>query len=110
MMQKTATGFTILPPEEVIVRAIQFFTSENWRIQTQSARTATFVGRLRFPWLQIILSIMFLLVGLLLCVTLVGAIIGIPLIIVGVIFAARARWGFGWGLGSSKHSSYGNPT
>jgi uncharacterized protein with PQ loop repeat len=45
MAEQVANGKTNLPPEEVIIRAVQFFTGERWRAQTQSTRVATFVGR-----------------------------------------------------------------
>ena len=41
---------TTLTPEEVIVRAVQFFTNENWRPQSQSGRIATFQGKPPIPW------------------------------------------------------------
>jgi len=57
MAQLTSTGKTTLPGEEVIVRAVQFFTGERWRAQTQSQRTATFVGKPRIPWGLLFLTI-----------------------------------------------------
>jgi len=51
------SSHTILPCEEVIMRAVQFFTGEKWRPQTQSARIATFVGRPPIPWGLIFLMI-----------------------------------------------------
>lgn len=48
---------TNLSSEEVITRAIQFFTTEKWRATTQSARSATFEGKPPIPWLMIILMI-----------------------------------------------------
>ena len=48
---------TALPGEEVIVRSIQFFSVEQWRIQSQSSRIATFVGRAKIPWGLLILVI-----------------------------------------------------
>jgi hypothetical protein len=40
-----ASAKTALPPGEVTVRAIQFFTGEKWRPGAQSERIATFQGR-----------------------------------------------------------------
>jgi hypothetical protein len=51
---------TILPCEEVILRAVQFFTGEKWRTQTQSARIATFQGRPPIPIGSIIVMILFI--------------------------------------------------
>ena len=49
---------TSLPPEQVMVRAVQFFTNENWRAQSQTNRIATFVGVPKIPWFQILLAIL----------------------------------------------------
>ncbi len=43
--------------EEIITRAIQFFTTERWKATTQSARSATFSGRPPIPVLMIFLMI-----------------------------------------------------
>ena len=53
MADRTATRDTTLSPEEVMVRAVQFFTNDRWRAQSQSNRIATFVGARRISWLQI---------------------------------------------------------
>lgn len=55
MPDLVATRSTSLPPEEVLVRAVQFFTTENWRAQSQTNRIATFVGVPKMPWFQLIL-------------------------------------------------------
>ena len=57
MADLVVKGRTSLPGEEVIVRAVQFFTTEKWRCQTQSARTATFAGRPPIPVGILILTI-----------------------------------------------------
>lgn len=62
MAEQVANGKTDLPPEEVIIRAVQFFTGERWRAQTQSARVATFVGRPKVSatlWLATVLGLIF---------------------------------------------------
>jgi hypothetical protein len=59
MADLVATAQTTLGSEEVIVRAVQFFTNEKWRPQTQSARIATFQGRPPIPIGSIILMIVF---------------------------------------------------
>jgi hypothetical protein len=44
MADLTTSISTTLPPEEVLVRAVQFFTNDRWRVQSQTNRIATFVG------------------------------------------------------------------
>ena len=51
------TASTSLPPEEVMVRAVQFFTTERWRVQSQTNRIATFVGLPKVPVIQILFGI-----------------------------------------------------
>lgn len=96
MAQQTSTCRTTLPSEEVLVQTVQFFTNEKWRVQTQSARTATFIGKGGFPWRRFYIALGFLIPGFLFSFTIIGMIVGIPLIIVGAIFmiSARLRW---WG-------------
>jgi len=55
---------TSLSAEEVIVRAIQFFSTENWKATSQSSRTATFQGKPQIPWFMLLLTLL----GFLLCV------------------------------------------
>ncbi len=57
MPDLVATKSTSLPPEEVLVRAVQFFTTANWRAQSQTNRIATFVGVPKIPWLQLLLVV-----------------------------------------------------
>ena len=57
MADLVATGQTTRAGEDVIVRAVQFFTNEKWRAQTQSARSVTFVGRPPIPWGLLLLTI-----------------------------------------------------
>jgi hypothetical protein len=57
-------GRTSLGPEDAIVRAVQFFSTEKWRPTTQSARTATFQGKPKIPWFMLLLTV----VGFALCV------------------------------------------
>ena len=47
-----------LRSDDVIVRAVQFFTNERWRAQSQSERIATFVGRPKFSYVQLVLAIL----------------------------------------------------
>jgi len=57
MPDLVVTRSTNLSPEEVMVRAVQFFTTENWRAQSQTNRIATFVGMPKIPWLQLFIAI-----------------------------------------------------
>jgi hypothetical protein len=49
---------THLSTEEVITRAIQFFSTENWRATSQSGRAATFEGKVAVPWLMLLLTVL----------------------------------------------------
>lgn len=49
---------TTLPSEDVLVRAVQFFTNQNWRAQSQANRVATFVGATKLPIMHLILAIL----------------------------------------------------
>lgn len=59
MADLVATSQTSLGAEDVIVRAVQFFTNEKWKPQSQSGRIATFQGRPPIPIGSIILMIVF---------------------------------------------------
>ncbi len=69
MADLVATRTTNLPPEEVLVRAVQFFTNENWRAQSQTNRIATFVGVPKVPWVHLLIAIL-----LMLCLVIPGVI------------------------------------
>lgn len=60
MANLTISTQTNLSCEEVITRAIQFFTTEKWRATTQSSRSATFEGRPPIPIGTIILMFLLL--------------------------------------------------
>lgn len=64
MADVVAQGKTCLTSEEVIVRAVQFFSTESWRPTGQSARTATFEGKPKIPWFMLLLTY----IGFLACV------------------------------------------
>ena len=64
MADKVTNGKTSLPSEEVIVRAVQFFSTEKFRASSQSGRTATFDGRPPIPWFMLLLTI----IGYLCCI------------------------------------------
>ncbi len=48
---------TTLSPEDVVVRAVQFFSGTKWRPSGQSSRTATFQGMPPIPWVHITLMV-----------------------------------------------------
>ena len=58
MADLVVTKTTTLPPEEVLVRAVQFFTNESWRAQSQTNRIATFVGMPKVPWFQLLMALL----------------------------------------------------
>lgn len=58
MADLVETKTTSLGAEEVLVRAVQFFTNENWRAQSQTNRIATFVGVPKVPWLHLLIAIL----------------------------------------------------
>ncbi len=57
MAELVANAKSTLPPGDVIVRAVEFFTGEKWRPQTQSERIATFQGRPQIGCLLPILTV-----------------------------------------------------
>jgi hypothetical protein len=64
MADTVVTKQTSLSGEEVVTRAIQFFSTENWRTTSQSSRNATFEGRTPIPWFMLI----FTFIGYICCV------------------------------------------
>jgi hypothetical protein len=56
MADTVTQGRTSLSAEDVIVRAVQFFSTESWRPISQSTRTATFQGKPRIPWFMLLLT------------------------------------------------------
>lgn len=58
MPDTVTSGKTSLPVDEVIVKAVQFFASENWRPTSQAPRTATFQGKPPIPWLYLALTVL----------------------------------------------------
>jgi hypothetical protein len=64
MADLVTNGKTSLSPEEVIIRAVQFFSTANWKATSQSTRTATFEGKPPIPWFMMLLTV----VGFLLCI------------------------------------------
>jgi len=94
MAQKVTNVKTVLSAEDVIVRAVQFFTNERWRTQTQSSRAVTFRANMPVP--KIITGFFLLIGGITLSFTIIGLIVGIPLIIAGfsiLFFAGRQMRG-----------------
>lgn len=64
MADSVANAKTSLSGEEVIVRAVQFFSTEKWRATTQSARVVTFQGRPPIP----VMMILFTILGFIFCI------------------------------------------
>ena len=92
MRKKTVDSQTILQREEVISEAVRFFTAKEWMIQTQTAGAVTFRRENIIPWG----GFATLVIGALFCLTFVGAIIGIPLAVVGIIRVVRAKHRLQW--------------
>ena len=63
MADKMTNGKTLLASEDVVVRAVQFFSAEKFRTSSQSGRTATFDGMPPIPWFMLLLTI----VGFVMC-------------------------------------------
>lgn len=72
MADNVANGKTSLSSEEVIVRAVQFFSTEKFKTTSQSGPTATFEGRPPLPWGMLLLTVLgflfFILPGILMYV------------------------------------------
>jgi hypothetical protein len=79
MADSVLTKQTSLSGEEIVTRAIQFFSTENWRTTSQSPRAATFEGRPPIPWFLILLNI----VGYMCCI--------IPGIVIKIIIIKKMR-------------------
>lgn len=63
MSDLVTNGRTSLSSEEVIVRAVQYFSTQKWRATSQSTRIATFEGKPPIPWFMLLLTI----IGFLCC-------------------------------------------
>ena len=79
MADSVLTKQTTLTGEEIVTRAIQFFSTENWRTTSQSPRAATFEGRPPIPWFLMLLNI----VGYMCCI--------VPGIIIKIIIVKKMR-------------------
>jgi len=58
MADFTLSARTTLQVDDVMVRAVQFFTNERWRAQSQAPRVTTFIGRPRIPWFLLFLTVL----------------------------------------------------
>jgi hypothetical protein len=58
MADLVTNGRTSLSTEEVIVRAVQFFSTAQWKTTSQSSRIVTFEGKPPIPWLMLFLTIL----------------------------------------------------
>jgi hypothetical protein len=56
MADLVADTITSLPPDDVMVRAVQFFSTERWRATSQSSRSVTFEGKGPVPWFLVLLT------------------------------------------------------
>lgn len=56
MADQVANAKTSLSAGEVIVRAVQFFSTEKFKATSQSERAATFEGRPPIPWGMLLLT------------------------------------------------------
>lgn len=77
MAQEITNIKTTLLSEDVIVRAVQFFSNSRWRVQTQSSRAATFVAV--YSWSSFVGGATMVVIGAILSITLIGLIFGFPL-------------------------------
>jgi hypothetical protein len=64
MADSVTSKKTSLPSEEVVIRAIQFFSTSNWQATSQGNRAVTLKGRVPIPFGLILLTV----VGWMLCV------------------------------------------
>lgn len=58
MSDLLVTKTTAMQPADVMIRAVQFFTAERWRVQSQNGSIATFIGMSRPHWLQMSLTVL----------------------------------------------------
>jgi hypothetical protein len=58
MSELLVTKTTAMKPADVMFRAVQFFTAERWRVQSQNGSIATFIGMPRLHWLQMSLAVL----------------------------------------------------
>lgn len=56
MADKVEHAQTTLQSDEVLVRAVQYFSTAKWRATSQSVRTATFEGKPKIPWFWLLLT------------------------------------------------------
>lgn len=94
-MEKNASTFsfaTKLSPDNVIAAAVRFFSSRKYKVQSQSSNWITFEpekGTDYWHREQIICAILGI-AGMILTITLIGAILGLPMMIGGIIGALIA--------------------
>ena len=79
MADAVVTKQTTLSTEDVITRAVQFFSTASWRATSQSARSATFEGRPPIPWFILLLTV----IGFMVCI--------VPGIVLYVVAIKKAR-------------------
>lgn len=64
MANSVRTTQTTLPAEDVIVRAVQFFSNQSWRATSQTNRSVTFQGKPKIPWFMLLLTF----IGFVMCI------------------------------------------
>jgi len=79
MSDKNINSKTTLQGEDVIVKAVQFFSTAKFRATSQSGRVVTFQGMPPIPWFMLLLTVL----GFLFCV--------IPGIIMYVLVIRKLR-------------------
>ena len=60
MADLTVKVATTLPSDDVMVSAVQFFTNQKWRVQSQTSRIATFVGVNSIPIFKLLILVFLL--------------------------------------------------
>lgn len=58
MADRTINAKTSLSSEDVIVRAVQFLSTEKFRATSQTNRAATFQGMPPIPWFMLLLTVL----------------------------------------------------
>jgi len=88
-MPTTTTNIkTTLAPDEVLTRAVQFFSTEKWKPTSQSPRTATFEGKVPIPWGMLCLMVLsfmcFVIPGIILYVLIIKKLRGFQNLVIAV--------------------------
>lgn len=79
MANDIANKHTSLDSDEVMTRAIQWFSNEKWKPTSQSSRALSFEGRMPVPWVHLLFTLI------------AFACLVIPGIILYILLIKRAR-------------------